>query len=419
MSGSKRAYEDWQAAGCPPRSSDRAVCAAHFVDDALADAAERLAHITECDYCGRKSSRAIAIPLVELVEQIILPGILQDYDDAIDSLPWDGREGGYQGATTYTSDELVWDLAQEISEESQILDDLVGSLPDWTWCARDPFRLTGLEFLSYGWEHFCRRVKHERRYFFLREAPVADGLDDPDPPATPQQLLDRVLASSQDLEMVRSMPIPPLFRARHQKPGEQHLSALDIGPPPPTAARANRMSPAGIPMMYLAQDPETALTETANAPGCFAIGQFEFERHLTLLDLSALPLPPSRFDLDRSQIRDVLAFLRDFRKDLLKPVDRDGQEHIEYVPSQVVTEYLRIAELKSGGRLDGIAYESIQNPGHMAYVLFADQSALHLSEQTQGAVHAPASTFNRTNRWIRMTHRWEITVSAKNLTSKR
>jgi len=59
-------------------------------------------------------------------------------------------------------------------------------------------------------------------------------------------------------------------------------------------------------------------------------------------------------------------FLHGFRRDLLKPIERDGREHVEYVPTQVVTEYLRLAyRLPEEGepRLDGLMFTSTRDGG--------------------------------------------------------
>ena len=61
-----------------------------------------------------------------------------------------------------------------------------------------------------------------------------------------------------------------LYRARHQSPGQSFTTAGQLGPPPlENAIQTNRMSPPGIVMTYCADDPDTALAETANAPDTF------------------------------------------------------------------------------------------------------------------------------------------------------
>jgi hypothetical protein len=63
-----------------------------------------------------------------------------------------------------------------------------------------------------------------------------------------------------------------------------------------------------------------------------------------------------------------LVFVHAFARDLAKPITLDGREHIEYVPTQVVTEYLRFVMPQS---IDGILFSSAQNGG-VNCVIFCD-----------------------------------------------
>jgi hypothetical protein len=65
-------------------------------------------------------------------------------------------------------------------------------------------------------------------------------------------------------------------------------------------------------------------------------------------------------------------FLHEFEQDLVKPVARDGMEHVDYVPTQIVTEFFRHRfRLSDGASLDGIMYRSSRT-GQPACVLFFD-----------------------------------------------
>jgi hypothetical protein len=56
------------------------------------------------------------------------------------------------------------------------------------------------------------------------------------------------------------------------------------------------MSPAGIVMTYVSEDAPTALHETANEVGTYAIGTFRTRRDIRILDLAELPPVPSLFE---------------------------------------------------------------------------------------------------------------------------
>ena len=142
-----------------------------------------------------------------------------------------------------------------------------------------------------------------------------------------------------------------------------------------------RMSPPGIVMFYAALDSYTALAETAIAPGRFSVGEFRVGRFLRLLDLTKLPEVPGFFastpDSQRWSRHDA-QFFSELVDDLTRPIARDDRVHIEYIPTQVVTEYCRMAFHHEHGTppLDGIVYPSARNSGRPAVVLFADRAAI-------------------------------------------
>jgi hypothetical protein len=106
------------------------------------------------------------------------------------------------------------------------------------------------------------------------------------------------------------------------------------------------MSPAGISMFYGALNEETALQETCvrhdGKPAEATIATFELVEDLYVLNLTALPEYPSVFGSDEANLdRPTVHFVHSFVRDFTQAVEKDGREHIEYVPSQVVTEYVR------------------------------------------------------------------------------
>ena len=98
-------------------------------------------------------------------------------------------------------------------------------------------------------------------------------------------------------------------------------------------------------MLYVSDDAETALRETVDQPGTYTVGKFTTERNATIVDFSRLPRIPSLFepihDTMEYDPRRLLIFLHTLAKEISKPIERGNRVHIEYVPTQVVTEYLR------------------------------------------------------------------------------
>ena len=134
-----------------------------------------------------------------------------------------------------------------------------------------------------------------------------------------------------------------------------------------------------IPMFYGAADRKTAIAETYEpARGADAVvtaGLFKTVRDLNLLDLTALPSFPSLFDEIRRHLRPVILFLRSFVQDLSRSVEKDGREHIGYVPTQIVTEFLRHRfRANKGRRVHGILYPSSRGEDGICCVLFCNQA---------------------------------------------
>jgi hypothetical protein len=141
----------------------------------------------------------------------------------------------------------------------------------------------------------------------------------------------------------------------------------------------NRMSPSGISMFYAGFDLKTAKLETVdnNDPNkpFYTFVKFSTNEELTIIDFSMLPDHISKWDVDNLNNSYPLRFLHDFVEDLSKPIKRDGMEHIEYVPTQIITEYLRysFSHIHSPGtKVNGIIFQSSKIKGHNSCVLFFD-----------------------------------------------
>jgi hypothetical protein len=223
--------------------------------------------------------------------------------------------------------------------------------------------------MGYQWDRFARIVKHELRYFF--DHARSSSIDEEYEPATFLPTIGRLVKR---LELMDTVPLGiSFFRARPRNNGENWpLNAKELGAPPSEKASAGRMNPAGISYLYLAFDQQTALAEIRHGQSDqSAIGRFEVLRDLKILNLTKLPDLPSIFDDAQRDERENLLFLESFINEIQKPIEKNGSEHIEYVPTEVVSKYFAMVfELKNGNRLDGILYPSAANPGGRNLVLF-------------------------------------------------
>jgi RES domain-containing protein len=225
-----------------------------------------------------------------------------------------------------------------------------------------------------AWQAFVRFVKHEVRYFFLNSAPN-EVADDHEPGSChPQTLLSTIGSFAREFGLLKTLPTgTSLFRVRERGQKDNwELNAKELGGPPPELANAGRMNPAGISYLYLAFDEKTALGEVLSGPpSTAAIGSFETVQDLIVLDLSDLPPLPSIFDDGQRWEREQLLFLQQFTKTISKPVRKDGREHVEYVPSQVVSEYFSRVFLSDDGQpINGLIYPSAVCPGGKNVVIF-------------------------------------------------
>jgi len=356
------------------------VCAECFTDETIKEFVTGQLVANKCNYCGRSSNQPIAA-LLDSVLGLMADGLSIEWSDAVNELPYESAEGGYQG-DTYDTWEFFSDVIGFPTENVKLQSDIAEAFRERLWCRKNYFSLSDQERLLIGWEEFCDEVKHNRRYFFFSPppAPLAEPEGEPDfsniretPTAT--EILSEIGDLVQELGLVKT--IPPgqtLARARSCDPSEPFTTAAELGTAPgEKAVSSNRMSPSGVPMFYGAQDLNTAIAEVAEGPGHFSVGFFETVRELRLLDLTSLPPTPSVFLADAFEQRIRITFLKRFARDLEKPIARDGREHIEYVPTQVVTEYFRhIFRDESGRGVDGILYRSAKTANGVNCVLFCE-----------------------------------------------
>jgi hypothetical protein len=246
-----------------------------------------------CDFCGRRSRKLFAAPLVEIAAYIE-ECALAEFDEADNCLSYESAEGGFLGHTLDTRD-LICDLVElPNDEDGELLNALIGCIGDKTWCRRDPYGMSKDEVLQFTWEEFCERIKYEQRYFFLEETESEEsgGL------LSPAAMLEELSRLVREFDLVVSVPVGNrFFRARFEKPGEALSRPSELGPPPrERATQSNRMSPPGIVMFYASDNPATALRETASGSGTFVVGEFEVEKEIRVVDLTQIPNIPSLFE---------------------------------------------------------------------------------------------------------------------------
>lgn len=391
------------------------VCGECFNDDGLKDFCLAHAEETECDFCGAKSADPIAAPLEEVIGHI-RRCLYEHYDDPANAgLPYESREGGWQGPTYDTQDIFdTFNLDFPRDGGDRLRDAVINGMDNDLWTEVNPYSLTQIERLKFSWERFCETIKHKRRYFFLNEERELSR-DDRDELFDPAEILRMIFAFAEQAGAFVDLPAGSHFyRARHQPKDKLYTTACSLGPPPVgQAIKTNRMSPAGVVMTYASEDSETALAETADEPGVFAVGEFAIDEAALLLDLTRLPPPPSVFtelpDSMEYDPRPQLNFLHSIAVEISRPIARDDRVHIEYVPTQVVTEYVRTAVRIRNRKVEGIRYNSSRKKGATSLVLFADQNNLVLDEDERPLF------YHVERRWIRLVRPCQTNVTGEDL----
>ena len=358
-------------------AQEQFVCENCFDDPGLIAFVRRYASSNGCSFCSTTNDETKAASIDDVSEHFI-ECMFREYSLAVEELGWMSSEGGYIG-NYWSAEELAYgDLELEFPQGNLelLLPLLFGEYYDQEWCKRNPYGLDDSERSKYSWERFCHVVMHERRYFFLGRHRDSDDLE----VYSPAEVLSTIFDYAQQMDLFKVLPAgSQMLRARWEGNGPPLETPEDLGPPPAEkATQPNRMSPAGIAMFYACADEETALKETASRSGKFAVGRFQTLRPTTILDLTDIPPIPSLFEFlpDSAEVhpRTALTFLHHVAQEISRPVDKSDSVHVKYVPTQVVTEFIRDQLTWGATPIDGIKYQSSVDPEQASFVLFADQS---------------------------------------------
>lgn len=252
------------------------------------------------------------------------------------------------------------------------------------------------EWFGRGWENFCDELKHQKRFFLDQSAHVLDEIFGPIlreewPPGS----AIRIIGPATDRTHI--------FRAREaNERGDQEKiyrqRRSQLGAPPPGIAGSGRMNAAGISVFYGSFDRDTCVAELRTPVGGFAIvGRFEILRPLRVLDLTRLeadPEPMSYFDAHYAERMAYSAFMRGFHAEIKRAVI-PGREPLDYLPTQVIAEYLWSRAEPS---IDGIVFGSAQITDTANNVVLFPKAALveGADEETERKIryfhHRPART---------------------------
>ncbi|MFF7108847.1 RES family NAD+ phosphorylase [Pseudomonas sichuanensis] len=245
---------------------------------------------------------------------------------------------------------------------------------EYCW-ASSPFESEEHErwWVEGDWTRIATELVHGRRFFNTNANTFFESL-----------IVEAMRANSPENAGVASVvKIVPqgtrFYRARIASTQGQLLMFQDdpakqLGAPPKDRAANNRMSPSGVPLLYVAEDAQTGIAEVRPSIGDkVVVAEFVSARPLEFFDFKALTAlkhqaiswfePGYQVRTDR---RRLLEYLHDLIAQPVRANDTD------YVVTQALAEFIRYYGKQ---RFDGISFRSVQREGGVNYVIF-DRSPL-------------------------------------------
>lgn len=201
------------------------------------------------------------------------------------------------------------------------------------------------------WTHFVQSVKHDARFFGAESRAALD------------EFLCDVKTFCEGIAIRKLTATDSVFRARLASSSEEARKwfqepAKELAAPPQELARSSRMNAEGIRVFYGALKEEIAVAEVRpQVNSRVVVGSFTPTRPLEVLDLGALGGLDDcvdLFDPEFDVMSKRLQFLRILDDLLSRPIQLHD-ESLDYIPTQVFAEYVRIAL-----GLDGVLYRSAQ-----------------------------------------------------------
>lgn len=347
------------------------VCDQCVNDPVLAEIVREKAESLTCSYCSHRSEKLPIAAELDEVCDFIHTAVYKDFtDDFAAEIPWDSEDKCFIEDPIEIG-EILSDYFEFSPANDKLFEDVLDSFGEPELAKRGQFMGTPSERAMETWGHFCKTVKHRRRFTFWDLG--AEGYD-----YSPTEMIENITKDLKKQDLIRQIQVGTRFwRVRDHSATATLVSVEEFASASNDEATANRMSPAGIPMFYGAESFETSCLEVVGMrdedDGKVVTGMcFESVTILNLLDLTSLPKPRSRFEQWDAQTWHDYIFLRDFVNDVSRPIDKGGSQHIEYVPTQVFTEYVRYRLHHADQPMHGMLYPSCHDQSKCV-VIFATQ----------------------------------------------
>lgn len=153
-------------------------------------------------------------------------------------------------------------------------------------------------------------------------------------------------------------------------PNEKGYTCSEMGPPPEANAKAGRVNPTGISILYLSDSRDTTLYEIrAGVYDYVTVGRFELQEDIEVINLATIdrisPFIGIDYGFDFIQYAINIEHLKMIGQEIAKPLRNENA--LDYLPTQYMSDYIR-----SKG-YDGIAYISTMRKNGMNLAVFNEQ----------------------------------------------
>lgn len=347
---------------------DKTVCYECIKDKYLAKVILEYSVSKKCSYCDKKfrSNKAATYDLImnKIYQTIFMfYGNAQDLNLSVVEGQWAIKataiEDILEDFNPGWSDSFNTDLAESLNSDLYLVKHSNG---DWLGIPES-------KVLMYSWDSFKNQILYKTRYLFLNE-PIDEMGDKEIIPAS--LMLNSLAELCIEFNLIKRVKRNSIFyRVRSHSKGESFSEFDQVGVAPPRIATAGRMNPAGIPYFYIADSPLTAKLEVIKDQEHWSCARFKLGKDIKVIDFSSLPEIPSIFDIEKYRNRQKIIFLHDLVKDLSKPVGSEDKDHIDYIPTQVVSEFFRY---RFKPEVKGIKYRSVKNPKGLNIAFFESEN---------------------------------------------
>lgn len=323
-------------------------CAGCFDDIHLSNHINKIAMLTgNCSYCGAVAIGVIAPAQLRDEFQAVAAAYLESSSaEALTLLQW------------FNLDWKTFSLLDDVAATKLLCDIL-----DDEGFADRKFQPVGSDSESpvVKWSEFRDEMLARNRFFFRQNLDLV-GL---------KKVLEKLGIGAGDFGF-------NVFRARICE-DDHEFQLIELGMPPAKLAKSGRANPVGIPYLYTASTPTTAVAEVRPHPGDrVCVARIELSKSVRLVDLrnprrSVSPVM-TLLEEEIADFRHQMPFLAHLEEELSKPVlPRAG--NLEYLPTQYLCEFI-----KNCG-FDGVVFRSSLSEG-VNVTLFNESHVRYADMQT-------------------------------------